>query len=193
MEFHRKLQELRKREGLTQQQLAESLYVSRTAISKWESGRGLPGIDSLKAIAGYFSVTVDELLSDGELPTAGDKAGAAASLARRFGILDCSTVLLFFLPFFAQRGGTLIRGISLLSLSGTALYLRVLYYALVLGMSAVGVCLLASAGGHGAWRRISLGLNAAGALLFVIGLHPYAAAYLLALLAIKGYIGQKEP
>ena len=38
MEFHEKLQQLRKQKGLTQEELAEHLYVSRTAISKWESG-----------------------------------------------------------------------------------------------------------------------------------------------------------
>ena len=69
MEFNRKLQELRKRKGLTQEELAEALFVSRTAISKWESGKGYPNIDSLKALAKFFGVTVDELLSGDELLT----------------------------------------------------------------------------------------------------------------------------
>ena len=51
MEFNEKLQQLRKQKGLTQEQLAEALFVSRTAVSKWESGRGYPNIESLKAIA----------------------------------------------------------------------------------------------------------------------------------------------
>ena len=60
MEFHEKLQELRKSRGLTQEELAEALFVSRTAISKWESGRGYPSIDSLKEISSYFSVSIDD-------------------------------------------------------------------------------------------------------------------------------------
>ncbi|MDY4880530.1 MAG: helix-turn-helix transcriptional regulator, partial [Gemmiger sp.] len=67
MEFGEKLQELRKSRGLTQQELAEALYVSRTAISKWESGRGYPSIDSLKEISGFFSVSIDDLLSGEKL------------------------------------------------------------------------------------------------------------------------------
>ena len=54
MEFNKKLQELRKQKGLTQEELAEKLFVSRTAVSKWESGRGYPNIDSLKEIARFF-------------------------------------------------------------------------------------------------------------------------------------------
>ena len=69
MEFHEKLQELRKNKGLTQEELAEALYVSRTAISKWESGRGYPSIDSLKEISRYFSVSIDDLLSSEKLLT----------------------------------------------------------------------------------------------------------------------------
>ena len=61
MEFHEKLQILRKNRGMTQEELAEALFVSRTAVSKWESGRGYPSIDSLKEISGFFSITIDEL------------------------------------------------------------------------------------------------------------------------------------
>ena len=60
MEFNEKLQGLRKNKGLTQEELAEALYVSRTAISKWESGRGYPSIDSLKDISKFFSVSIDD-------------------------------------------------------------------------------------------------------------------------------------
>ena len=67
MEFNEKLQKLRKQKGLTQDELAQALFVSRTAVSKWESGRGIPNIDSLKAISNFFGVTIDELLSGGEL------------------------------------------------------------------------------------------------------------------------------
>ena len=67
MEFNEKLQALRKSRGLTQEELAEALFVSRTAISKWESGRGYPSIDSLKEISKYFSVTIDELMTGEKL------------------------------------------------------------------------------------------------------------------------------
>ena len=67
MDFGEKFQELRKSRGLTQEELAEALFVSRTAVSKWESGRGYPSIDSLKEIAKYFSVTIDDLLSGEKL------------------------------------------------------------------------------------------------------------------------------
>ena len=106
MEFCEKLQELRKNRGLTQEELAEQLYVSRTAISKWESGRGYPSIDSLKAIAKYFSVSVDDLLSsDTVLAIAEEDRKRSEKHSRTlvFGLLDCSAGLLLFLPFFCIR------------------------------------------------------------------------------------------
>ena len=69
MEFHEKLQELRKSRGLAQKEFAELLYVPRTAISKWESGRGYPSIDSLKAI----SASLDNMLSGEAILTIAEK------------------------------------------------------------------------------------------------------------------------
>ena len=72
MEFNQKLQELRKAKSLTQEELAEALFVSRTAISKWESGRGYPNLDSLKEISRYFSVSIDELICPEEIISAAE-------------------------------------------------------------------------------------------------------------------------
>lgn len=62
LEFNEKLQELRKNKGLTQEELAEALYVSRTAISKWESGQSHPDILLLPKLATFFNISVDELI-----------------------------------------------------------------------------------------------------------------------------------
>ena len=112
MEFNEKLQELRKQKGLTQEELAEALFVSRTAISKWESGRGYPNIDSLKAIAKFFGVTIDELLSGDELLTIAEEDTKQKESHFRdlvFGLLDCSIAMFFFLPFFGQKTNAIIQ------------------------------------------------------------------------------------
>ena len=106
MEFNEKLQKLRKQKGPTQEELADALFVSRTAVSKWESGRGYPNIESLKAMAKFFSVTVDELLSTGEVLDLAEKEGRQKE--DRFcnivyGLLDICMVLLLFLPFFCCK------------------------------------------------------------------------------------------
>lgn len=62
LEFHEKLQELRKIRGLTQEELAEALFVSRTAISKWESGLSVPDADMLSKLADVLEINVSELL-----------------------------------------------------------------------------------------------------------------------------------
>ena len=67
MKLSEKLKKLRTDNNLTQDELAEKLFVTRTAISKWETGRGFPGIDSLKLISELFNVSIDELISDGDV------------------------------------------------------------------------------------------------------------------------------
>lgn len=60
--------ELRKKQGLTQQQLADKLNLSNKTISKWESGAGAPDISNLSVLAEVLGISVDELLR-GELDT----------------------------------------------------------------------------------------------------------------------------
>ena len=119
MEFNEKLQELRKSKGLTQEELAEKLFVSRTAISKWESGRGYPSIDSLKEISRYFSVTIDELICPEEILSAAEEekqALAGRTLAFICNTLDLLTALLLFLPVFGN-GEASPAAVSLLTVS----------------------------------------------------------------------------
>lgn len=66
MEFHDKLKQLRIQNEYSQEQLAEILNVSRQAITKWESGKGMPDISNLKMISNLFNVTLDSLLHDVE-------------------------------------------------------------------------------------------------------------------------------
>lgn len=194
MEFNEKLQQLRKRKGMTQEELAEVLYVSRTAVSKWESGRGYPNIDSLKAIATFFHVTIDELLSGDELLTLAQEERQQSESRQRelvYGLLDVSSALLLFLPFFGQEAEGSIRSVSLLSLTGAPGYLKAAYLLLVTGMILLGLLLLVLHNTN-LWQKskvmLSLGLNTAGVLLMIISQQPYAATLLFVFLMIKGFL-----
>jgi transcriptional regulator with XRE-family HTH domain len=196
MEFNEKLQELRKQRGLTQEELAEKLYVSRAAISKWESGRGYPGIDSLKAIAAFFSVTVDELLSSGEVLKLAEQDQREKDAHVRdlvFGLLDLCMLLPLFCPLFAERTDGGIRSGSLLSLFLPQNWLWVAFLAVVVGMSLWGVLTLALQN----WRadpwvaikhRASLLINMIATVLFTAALQPYVATFAFALLTVKVFL-----
>ena len=67
MTFGEKLKKIRCDNELTQEQLAEKIFVTRTAISKWETDRGYPSIDSLKQLSNLFHITIDELISDDDI------------------------------------------------------------------------------------------------------------------------------
>ena len=193
MEFNEKLQELRKNKGLTQEELAQILYVSRTAISKWESGRGFPNIESLKSISKYFSVSLDELLSNEEILTIAEEDTKVRESNIRdliFGLLDCGMGLLLFLPLFGQKSLEIIQEVSLINLSNIQPYLLILYYAVVIGLVLFGVLTLALQNCRQTiWNRykytISLVLSSFGVFLFIISQQPYASILTFVFLVIK--------
>ncbi len=193
MEFNEKLQELRKQKNLTQEELAEALYVSRTAISKWESGRGYPNIDSLKAISKFFSVSLDELLSGDELLTIAEEDNRQKERHLRnlvFGLLDCSVAMFLFLPFFGQGADGVIQEVSLLSLTVVEMYVKISYRVIVFGIVLWGIFSLAFQNCKRTFwvqnkDKISLGLSLVAALFFIVSKQPYAAVFIFTLLVIK--------
>lgn len=196
MEFNEKLQQLRTEKGLTQEQLAEELYVSRTAISKWESGRGYPSLDSLKAISKRFSITIDDLLSGEELITIAEadtqeKAKSLHDLV--FGAFDCMAALLFFLPFFGQKESNMVNHVSLLSLNDNTGYIRAAFIVIVALTTVFGITQLALQNfHHPVWLRSkrvsSLLLTVIGTVIFIASPQPYAAMFMLCLLVMKGVL-----
>ena len=193
MTFGEKLKKLRTDKSLTQEELAEKLYVTRTAISKWESDRGYPNIDSLKQISKFFSVTVDELLSSGELLTIAEEENRQKEKSFRdlvYALLDLSAMMLLFLPFFAQNSGVEIQSVSLIALEGVQPYLKIAYFAVTIAMILMGVLTLGLQNcGLSAWLKsktvISLVLGIISVLLFMISSQVYAGVFAFALLVIK--------
>ena len=193
MEFHEKLQELRKRRGLTQEELAQALYVSRTAISKWEQGRGYPSIDSLKEISGYFSVTIDELLSGEKLISLAEKEnrsnirGVCDTL---LGVTDLLSFVLIILPLYPQTADGVVYSVNLWMYTETAAYNRTVYWMLFLVLTACGVWKLLQTQlnpekNGGIVTRLSFFIGTAAVLYLVLAREVYASVLVILLMIIK--------
>ena len=195
MEFNEKLQALRKSKGLTQEELAEAIFVSRTAVSKWESGRGYPGIDSLKALSRFFNVTIDELICPDELITAAENEKQdmiSRYTALLCGISDIFAVLLLFIPVFGS-GGEHPETVSLFAVAGIQLWIKIVY-AVVIGLTALnGVSgVIISRLDRPIWNRhrlvTGIALSIIACVIFIAAKQPYAGLICFAILISKGYL-----
>ena len=196
MEFHEKLQELRKSRGLTQEELAQALYVSRTAVSKWESGRGYPSIDSLKEISSYFSVTIDDLLSGEKLIFLAEKENRSnirGICEVLFGVADLLSFLLIVLPLYPKTVDGFVYSVNLWHYTETAAYNRVVYWLLFFALMACGVWKLLQTRlkpekSTGVVTALSLTLGLAAVLYLVLAREAYAATVAILLMTGKGLL-----
>ena len=179
MEFSEKLKELRKNKGLTQEELANDLYVSRTAISKWESGKGYPNIDYLLSNEELLDVAENE-----------QKVKEQKNRDIIYGTLDCSLIMFFFLPFFGQKINGMIQGVSLLNLIEVNSYIKVPYIIGIVAIVVLGIFTLALQNCNKViWvknhSKLSLILSTVLAFFFIMSTQPYAAGLTLLFLIIK--------
>ena len=200
MDFNEKLQELRKNKGLTQEELAENLYVSRTAISKWESGRGYPNIESLKDISKFFDVSIDDLLSGEKLifiAQKENKRNIRSLCDRLMGIVDLFSLLLIGLPLYPNTIEGFVYSVNLLHYTETAHFNIRFYWIAFCSLAAVGVLKLV----FGRLRieranriltPVSVVLNILVVLFLALTREAYALVFAFLLLLTKGAIILKE-
>ena len=195
MEFNKKLQELRKSRSLTQEELAEALFVSRTAISKWESGRGYPSIDSLREISRYFSVTIDDLICSEEMISVAEnekKEFADKSLSLICNAMDILLAILLFIPAFGN-GPDSSETVSLFGLTGITPWVKNVFIVMIATAILNGICGVIIANfNKPVWNKHRLITGVILSILTVIVLiatkQPYAGIVCFALLVIKGFL-----
>ena len=145
MALSEKLYELRKKGGLSQEQLAEQLGVSRQAVSKWESGKAVPESDTLISISKYFNVSLDYLMKENDLVSemVADKDETQIKANSRrdkrfFGIVTCLIgivcllawgIVSIFMPTTSDRIGTS----SMITIDGNGVFLIICLAAIIIG------------------------------------------------------------
>ena len=196
MEFHEKLQGLRKERGLTQEEVAEALYVSRTAISKWESGRGYPNIDSLKEISCYFSVSIDDLLSGEKLLSIAEKENEKnlrSICDLSVGILDLCSLIMVVLPIYPNVADGFVYSVNLFEYTQTTSLTLILHWIMLAALVTAGIIkLLPAKCRKEKYNKIMTGISMALSISFVLFLamtrETYAIILVFLLLVIKGVV-----
>lgn len=143
-----RLYTLRRKRGLSQEQLAEAVGVSRQAVSKWETGASTPELDKLTALSSFFGVTVDELMSDAQAaekeesienapPCKSDTENRIGRHAR-LGIILCiigavCLVLFGIIMTAAPSRANLIKDSSAVTIDGSGIFMLLCVLSMVIG------------------------------------------------------------
>lgn len=195
MEFGEKLQALRKGRSMTQEALAEALFVSRTAVSKWESGRGYPSIDSLREVSRFFGVSIDELIGADEVIAAASdekRAYVGRTTALICGALDALLALLMIIPAFGNGAGS-TETVSLFALDGVNPWVKGAF------IFAIGMTVLNGVAGmivarldRPVWNRhriaTGVALSVVSVAVLIAARQPYAGLVGFAFLVVKGLL-----
>ena len=166
MEFQQRLYELRKKSGLSQEGLADLLGVTRQAVQKWEAGATRPDMDNLAALARYFNVTLDYLVTGQEPPAPAAQTTIVNNYYQRWHYEYKSQRTLFGLPLvhirLGDRGAGAAKGVLAIGNYAVGIF--------ALGGFSLG---LVSVGGLSLELLLSLGGWAIGGLAiggFAVGL-----------------------
>lgn len=139
---------LRRKSGLSQEQLAEKIGVSRQAISKWEGGQSTPELEKLKALSECFQVTIDELTGNEAVPAPGGAIKEQGSPApgqggeRKIGVCLCiigAVCLILFGALTVAHPPSVeqINESSTVTLNGTGILAALFVLLMLLGLGMI--------------------------------------------------------
>ncbi len=197
MELSEKIQKLRKEHNMTQEQFAEKLFVSRTAVSKWETGRGMPSIESLQMIAKIFHITLDELFSTEEIIVIAESENKEN--IKRFAsymddIINLAALLGLLLPLYKVEDNGFFYSVPLYQIGG---WQGIVFWIAPVIMLLCGIVGLLFIGRK--QEKLSRAINVVGTIahvsaimLLIVSGHPYPTVLLLFLFALKGVLQLKK-
>ena len=197
MELSEKIQKLRKEHNMTQEQFAEKLFVSRTAVSKWETGRGMPSMESLQMIAKLFHITLDELLSTEEIVVIAEsenKENIKRFASYMDGIINLAALLALLLPLYKVEDNGFFYSIPLYQLGG---WQGLVFWIAPIIMILCGIVELLLTGREqekriGIISTVGTIAHVSAITLLIVSGHPYPTVLMFFLFALKGVLLLKK-
>ena len=190
LELSKKIKQIRNDNKLTQEQFAEKMLVSRTAVSKWENGTCYPSIDSLKYMSKIFNVSLDKLLSSEEIleiAKTENQSNISKYNSLLFCLLDIIRIIFIFLPLYSYKTNNFIYSVSLLNSNDLGSTLKIIFVLIFITFLILGITELIFnyKGNNGLINKISLFLDVISIFILLFTKQPYVIALMFVIFIIK--------
>ena len=190
MELCKKIRKIRTDNKLTQEQFAEKMLVSRTAVSKWENGTCYPSIDSLKYMSKIFNISLDKLLSSEEIleiAKTENQSNMSKYNGLLFCLLDIVRIIFIFLPLYSYKTTDFVYSVSLFNSNDLGTMLKIVFMLIFIMFLFLGIIELIFnyKRNNGVINKISLFLDAISIFILLFTKQPYVIALMFVIFIIK--------
>ena len=190
MELSKKIKKIRNDNKLTQEQFAEKMLVSRTAVSKWENGTCYPSIDSLKYMSQTFKISLDKLLSNEEILEIAkieNQSNISKYNSLLFCLLDIIRIVFIFLPLYSYKTNDFIYSVSLFNSNDLNSTLKIIFMLIFIIFLALGIIELIFnyKGNNRFLNKISIFLDVISIFVLLFIKQPYVIALMFVIFIIK--------
>ena len=190
MELSKKIKQIRNENKLTQEQFAEKMLVSRTAVSKWENGTCYPSIDSLKYMSQTFKISLDKLLSNEEILEIAkieNQSNISKYNSLLFCLLDIIRIVFIFLPLYSYKTNDFIYSVSLFNSNDLNSTLKIIFMLIFIIFLALGIIELIFnyKGNNRFLNKISIFLDVISIFVLLFIKQPYVIALMFVIFIIK--------